>query len=166
MSTIKPTSLPVALQSLRQPIETFTPARPAEERLQASMLTLSDQLALLWSQDEDETLEGEVVWTALYAFPALVAPGPAPEELVELAAGGNLMDGETADTLRNLAVIRRTLKAFEPPGFAAALWRAVLLRIFGIIELFVLIDDEPITDRCFQLLDLAEYMADRFSGKA
>ncbi len=130
------------------------------------MLGSADLLEDLWDQDGDETLESNIVWSLLYAFPALTASGPAPEELVELAAGGGLMDAETADTLRTLGTIRRALRDFEPPGFAAALWRAVLLGIYGMIELFVLIDDERNADRCFQLLDTAEAMADRFSGKA
>ncbi len=85
-----------------------------------------------------------------------------------LAAGAERYPrlAETADTLRTLARIRGTLQAFEPPGFAAALWRAVLLAVYGVIEMFVVIDDERNADRCFELLDTAEAMADRFAGKA
>ena len=166
MPTIQPPSLPVALQPLRRPIEAFIPRHSKDRDFKAAMLELAELLEELWSRDGDETLEGDVVWTALYAFPALTVSGPAPEELVDLAVGGDLMDAETADTLRTLSKIRRVLRAFEPPGFAAALWRAVLLAIYGMIELFVVVDDERNTDRCFELLDTAEAMADRFSGKA
>ena len=156
----------VALQALRRPIAAFTARRSSDRELKAAMLDLAEQLEELWSCDEDGTLESDAVWTALYAFSALTAPGPEPEELVELAVGGELMDAETADTLRTLAKIRRMLQAFKPPGYAAALWRAVLLAIYGMIELFVVIDDERNADRCFQLLDTAEALADRFAGKA
>ncbi len=166
MPTTQLPSLPVALESLRLPIDAFTPRHQADEAFKASMLDLSNLLEELWSSDEDETLECDIVWTALYAFPALTMSGPAPDELVDLAAGGKLMDAETADTLRTLKQIRDTLRAFEPPGVAAALWRAVLIAIYGMIELFVLVDDERNTGRCFELLDTAEAMADKFSGKA
>ncbi len=125
-----------------------------------------DELEELWSQDEDETLESDIIWTALYAFPALTVSGPPPEEMVELTVEGALIDAETADTLHTLKRIRNILRAFEPPGFAAALWRQMLLAIYAMIELFVLVDDERNTDRCFELLDTAEAMADRFSGAA
>ncbi len=166
MPSTQPASLPVALESLRRPIKDFTPRSPGNERFQASMLVLSDQLEELWSQGEDETLESDILWTALYVVPALTVPGPTPEELVELVASGELMDAETADTLRTLKKVRAILRAFDPPGFAAALWRAVLLAIYDLIEMFVLIGDERNTDRCFELLDTAEGMADRFSGTA
>ncbi len=166
MPSIPQTSLPAALESLRRPIENFKPGDSGSRGLKISMIGLADQLADLWSQDEDETLESDIVWSALYAFPALTISGPAPEELVELAAGGHLMDAETAETLRTLRRICRALRAFEPPGFAAAMWRAVLLAIYELIELLVLIDDERVTDVCFELLDTAEAMADRFGGKA
>ncbi len=160
------TQLPVALQSLRRPIEAFTPRNPGDGAFKASMLGLAAMLEELWFQEEDGSLESDIVWTALYAFSALTVPGPSPEELVELAAAGDLMDAETADTLRTLKQIRNALRGFQPPGFAAALWRAVLLAIYDLIELFVVIDDERNLDRCFELLDTAEAMADRFSGKA
>ncbi len=166
MPSTQPNPLSVALESLRRPIQAFTPGRPSDECFQVSMLALSDQLEELWGEDEVEALESDIVWMALYAVPALTTPGPTPEELVELAASGDLMDADTADTLRTLKKIRVILLAFEPPGFAAALWRAMLLAIFDVIELFVLIDDERNTARCFELLDTAEAMADRFSGKA
>ncbi len=91
-------SLPVALHSLRQPIESFAPRHSSDERFKAAMLGLADQLQELWSQDEDETLESDLVWTALYAFPALTMPGPRPEELVDLTIGGDLMDAEKEAT--------------------------------------------------------------------
>ncbi len=166
MPSTQPASLTVALQSLRHPIAAYTPASPGDECFQASMLGLSDQLEELWSQDEDETLESDIVSTALYAFAALTMPGPAPGELVALAASGDLMDAETADTLCTLKKIRGILRAFEPPGFAAALWRAVLLATYDLLELLVLIDDERHTDLCFELLDTAEAMADKFAGQA
>ncbi len=166
MTPTEPTRLPVALESLRRPIETFDPQSPGDRRLKIAMIGLADQLQDLWSQDEDETLDSDVVLTALHAFPALTIPGPEPHELVELAVGGALMDAETADTLRTLRRIRRALRVFEPPGFASALCREVLYSIYRLIELFVLIDDDRNTDHCFELLDWAEVIADRFSGAA
>jgi hypothetical protein len=156
--------MPPALRALRQPIETFEPRETAEESFQRSMLGLADLLADLWKHDEGDSLESNVVATALYAFPALAAPGPTPEELVELAAGGRLMDAETADLLETLAGVRRLLLAHQPPGFAAALCRSVLLAVFGVIEVFALIDDEGSRDRCHALLDTVELLADRLSG--
>ena len=155
-----------ALQALRQPIEAFTPRHAKDRDFKAAMLGLADFLEELWASDGDETLESDVVWSALYAFPALTVSGPAPAELVDLAVGGGLMDSETVDTLRTLGRIKRLLRAFEPPGFAAALWRAVLLGIYSMLELFVVVDDERNTGHCFELLDTAEAMADRFMGKA
>ena len=166
MPSTPPLSLPVALESLRGPIESFAATRPSDESFKGSMLGLADQLEDLWSQEEDETLESDILWTALHAFPALTISGPPPEELVELALTGSLMDQETIDTLRTVTRIRRTLRALEPPGFAAALWRSALLAIYGMIELFVLLDDDRGTDQCFALLDTAEAMADKFSGEA
>lgn len=164
----------VALQSLRRPIETFIPRHASDERFQASMVSFADQLEELWNEGEDETLDSDIVWTALYAFNALTLSGPTPEEWVGLATCDGpegskwslAVDAETAATLRTLKKIRQTLRAYQPPGFAAGLWRAVLLAIYGMIELFVLVDDERNTDRCFELLDAAEAMADRFAGKA
>lgn len=160
------TDLIAALQSLRLPIEAFPTPRPSDELVKAGLLDLAELLGELWNDGEHDTLESEIIWTALYAFPALTVPGPAPVELVDLAASGRLMDGETADILRTVGKIRRLLRAFEPPGFAAALWRAALLAIYGMIELFVVVDDERGTHQCFELLDVAEAMADKFSGKA
>ncbi len=166
MPSTRPASLPVALQSLRRPIESFNPVSSGDRSLKIGMLGLADQLADLWSQDEDETLESDILFTAVYAFSALTVAGPTPAELVELAAGSYMMDAETADILRTLKKVRTTLGAFDPPGFAAALMRSMLLAIFRLIELFVLVGDDRSTDRCFELLDVAEAMADRFSGAA
>ena len=122
------------------------------------------QLDDLWQHDEDDSLESGVVATALHAFPALAVAGPTPGELVELTTGGRLMSAETADLLDTLAGVRRLLLAYPPPGFAAALCRSVLLAVFGVIEIFALIDDEHSRDRCRELLDTAERLADKFSG--
>ncbi len=159
-------SLPVALRSLREPIESFAPRTFSDARFQGAMLGLSGYLEELWSEDEDETLESDIVWTALYAFPALTVLGPAPDEMVEWTVEGVLMDVETAETLCTLKMIREILRDFEPPGFAAALWRQMLLAIYAMIELLVIVDDQRNIDRCFELLDTAEAMADRFSGVA
>ncbi len=166
MSTTPNADATPALDALRQPIRDYQPPGPAGEVFQGSMLCLADLLEELWQDGAGETLESNVVWIALYAFPGLTVPGPPHEELVELARAGRLMDGEAADTLSTLTTIRRTLRAFEPPGFAAALWRDALVAIFGLIEHFVLLDDFRGTQQCFELLDVAEGMADRFSGKA
>ncbi len=155
-----------ALDALRQPIRDYQPPGPSGEAFQGSMLCLADLLEELWSDEEHETLESDVVSTALYAFPGLVHPGPPAAELVELVRGGHLVDGEAADALTTLATIRRALSEFEPPGFAAALWRAALLSIFGMIELFVLLGDDRGTEHCFEMLTTAEAMADRFSGRS
>ena len=166
MSSIVQTATPVALEALRQPIRAFAPRRPSEENFKVSMLGLADLLEELWDQEEGDTLESTVVWTALHAFPGLIMPGPKPQQLVDLAVGGDLMDAESADLLRSVHKILRILQDFEPPGFAAALWRAVLIAMYGMIELFVVVDDDGSTDRCFELLDAAEAMADKFAGRA
>lgn len=166
MPSTQPAPHSVALQSLRQPIHAFAPRHAADEHFQASMLDLADLLEQLWSDDEDETLESDIIWTVLYAFPALTVTGPTPEELVDLTRSGFLIDAETADTLRTLGWIRRILDALEPRGFAAALWRDMLLAIYRMVEHFVLIDEDLCADRCFQLLDTAEALADKFSGAA
>ncbi len=156
-----------ALDALRQTIRDYQPPSPGATGFQEGMLDLSDLLEELWQQDGDETLESDVVCTALYAFPALVATGPAPEEMVDLAlAGGELVCAEAADTLHTLGTIRRVLAAHEPPGYTAALWRTVLLAMFSLIELFVVFGDEQSADECFALLDVAEGIADRLSGKS
>ncbi len=155
-----------ALDALREPIRDYLPPSPAAAEFQAGMLGLSDLLGELWDQDGDETLEGDIVSTVLYAFPALLTTGPDPAELVELALGGQLLDAETADTLHTVGTIRRVLAGFEPPGLTAALWRAVLLAMYSLIELFVTFGDERSTEECFALLDAAEALADRFAGKA
>ncbi len=139
------------------------------------MLGLSCQLEELWRHEDADTLESNVLWTALYAFPALVLPGPKPEELVAMALRGvapeghkwgTLPDAETADILGTVHRILDILRAYEPPGFAAALWRALLLAIYELVELLVVIEDHGNTDRCFELLDAAEAMADKFTGRA
>ncbi len=165
----------VALEGLRQAIRSFAPRHERDERFQSSMLCLADTLERLWEQDGDDTLESNIVWSAVYAFPALTVSGPEAEELVGLTTRGVppegdkwniVIDAETADILESVERIRRALSAFDPPGFAAALWREVLLAIYGMIELFVVIADDRNTDRCFELLDTAEAMADRFAGKS
>ena len=162
-----PTADPnVALDALRRPILAFAPASDSDERFQSAMLCLADDLDALWRDGEDDTLEAAIVWSALYAFPALTVPGPTPRELVEIAAAGHLMDGETAETLTTLGKVRHTVTDFEPRGFAAALWREMVLSIFATLELFVLLDDDRDTARCFTLLDDSEALADRFSGAA
>ncbi len=163
-----PTATPAvpALDALRRPIHSFTPDKESDERFKAAMLGLCGDLEDLWSQDGDETLESDVVWTALYSFPALVLPGPRPEALVGLALGGGLVDGEAADTLDTVTGIRRVLADFEPPGFAAALWRAALDAIYAMIEHFVVLDDQRGTDQCFALLDVAEALADKLTGRS
>ncbi len=155
-----------ALDALRQPIRDYQPPGPAGEAFQGKMLCLADLLEELWNDEEDETLESDVVWSALYAFPGLIATGPPAEDLVDLASGGDLMDGDAADTLTTLKTIRGTLSDFEPPGFAAALWRGALLAVYRLIELFVLLGDDRGVEHCFELLVATEAMADKFSGRA
>ncbi len=156
-----------ALDALRRPIRAFSPTKESDERFKSAMLELSDDLEDMWTQDiGDETLESDVLWTALYSFPALILSGPPPGELVELTLGGHLVDPETAETLDTLARIRRVLAAFEPPGFAAALWRAALDAIYAMIEHFVVLDDQRGTDQCFALLDTAEALADKLTGRS
>ena len=94
MPSTQPASLPVALESLRRPIEAFATPRPGDESFKSSMLGLADQLEELWSQGEDDTLDSDVVWTALYSFSDLRIPGTEPEKLVELAIGGVPPDGD------------------------------------------------------------------------
>ena len=98
-----------------------------------------------------------------------------PEQLVALAVGGvapeghkwgPVFDAETADVLRTVHWVLDILRVYEPPGFASALRRAVLLAMYEMIELFVVIEDAGNTDRCFELLDTAEALADKFTGKA
>ncbi len=175
MPSIQQIASPVALESLRRPIRAFTPQRSSDEGFKTSMIGLTDLLEEIWDEEGDETLESNVVWTALYSFPALTRPGPNPAQLVKLAVGGvspegdrwNMaMDAETADTLDAVQTIIRILRAFEPPGFTAALWRAVLLAIYDLIRFFVALDDRRNTELCLELLDAAEAMADQFSGRA
>ena len=162
-----PTADPhVALDALRRPILAFAPESESEERFQSSMLSLADDLEALWRDGEDDTLEAAIVWSALYAVPALTVSGPTPRELVEIATSGHLMDAETAETLTILRRVRHVVTDLEPRGFAAALWREMLLAIFGTLELFALFDDDRDTARCFHLLDDSEALADRFSGAA
>ncbi len=161
-----------ALDALRRPIRDYTPQDPAGAAFKAGMLNLADDLEELWTAEGDETgeplagepLESDVLAVALYAFPGLIAPGPPAGDLVDLALGGHLVDAETADTLHALGTIRRRLQAFEPPGFAAALWLRALLAIFGLIEVLVVLGDERSIERCYHLLDDVEAMADKFAG--
>ncbi len=154
-----------ALDALRHPIREYRPQTPAAEAFRGSMLDLADELAELWA-GEASPLETDVVWTAVRAFPGLVAPGPTSGELVDLLLGGHLVDADTADTLNALGDVRSVLRAFEPPGFAAGLWRAALLAAYQLIEVFVVLGDERGTEQCFELLATAERMGDRFSGRA
>ncbi len=155
-----------ALDALRRPIRAFTPEQPGDEPFKAEMLDFCDDLEDLWSQDADETLESEVLWTALYSFPALVLPGPRPQQLVDLMLRSEVTGAETADTLHTLGRIRRVLTAFEPGGFAGALWRAVLLAIYSLIEHFVVLDHRRGIEECFALLDAAEAITDKLTGRA
>ncbi len=155
-----------ALDALRRPIREYQPRTPEEILFRGSMLLLAADLENLWADDASSALETDVVWSALHAFPGLVGPGPPPGELVDLVLGGHLVDAETADTLDTLGDVRRMLKNFEPPGFATALWRAALLAIYQLIEVFVVLGDERGADQCFELLATAERMGDRFSGRA
>ncbi len=166
MPTTPPDATSPALDALRRPIYDYKPEDSAGRTFRIGMLGLLDLLEELLDDDDGGGLEGDAVWTALQAFPGLIAPGPSPTELVELALGGHLIDAETADTLHTLGTIRRILRGFEPPGFAAAVWRAALLAIYQLIELFVVLGDERLTDQCLQLLDTAESMADAFAGRS
>ncbi len=155
-----------ALDALRSPVHDYTPPDDAGVVFKAGMLDLADDLEDLWTAEDDEPLEADVLSAALYAFPGLVAPGPPPGDLVDLALGGHLMDAEAADTLQTLATIRRLLRAFEPPGFAAALWRAALAAILQLVEVLVAFGDDRSLARCHDLLADAEAMADHFAGRA
>ncbi len=155
-----------ALDALRHPIREYRPQTPAAEAFRGSMLDLADELEELWADDAAGALETDVVWTAVHAFPGLVAPGPTSGELVDLVLGGHLVDADTADTLHTLGDLRRMLRRFEPPGFAAALWRAALLAVYQLIEVFVVLGDARGTDQCFELLATAERRADKFSGRS
>ena len=152
----------VALEALRQPIRDFPAPRPCDAPLKTSMLELAAQLEGLWEDGDEDTLEATVVWTALYSFPALISPGPRPRELVNLVIEGRLGDEEMVSTVRTLTKIRRALADFDPPGFAAALWRETLLALYAMVELFVVLDDDRGLSHCFELLDTAEAMADKF----
>ncbi len=163
--TPTPDTIP-ALDALRRPIRDYTPPDAAGVAFKDGMLCLADDLEDLWSGEGDETFEADVLGVALYAFPGLVAPGPSSGELVELALGGHLIDAETADTLATLFTIRRRLLAFQPPGFAAALWRSALLAILRLVEVLVVLGDKQSAELCYDLLDDAEAMADRCAGKA
>ena len=150
-----------ALEALCAPIHAFPAESPGAIRFQAGMLQLASQLEALCEAGDDDTLERDVVWTALYSFPALVTPGPPPRQLVSLLLEGRLADEEATAILQTVTEIRRLLADFEPPGFTAAVWRATLLAIYGMIELFVLLDDDRGIDHCFELLDTAEAIAGR-----
>lgn len=154
-------SLAAAVDALRAPIQAFPAESDAAHRLKITMLGLADRLVDLHQQGDGDTLEAEIVWTALFSFPTLVVPGPKPEEMVSSLREGALADEETASTLSLLARLRGALTAFDPPGFTAALWRATLLSIYRLVELFVLLDDERGIESCFELLDTAEEIAGR-----
>ena len=130
------------------------------------MLGLADLLEELWAEDGQGTLEADVIWTALQAFPGLVASGPPAEELAELALGGRLLDGETADPLHTRGNIQSILEELETPGFAAAVWRTSLLAIFRLMPAFVVFGDGRGIELCRELLDTAERMADSLAGRA
>ncbi len=165
MPTIADNPIP-AIEVLRRPIRDYRPQDSGGESFRTFMLGLANLLEELWTDDGDETLEADVVCSVLYAFPGLVIPGPPPGELVEMALDGNLIDAETAEALDTLSAIRRALRAFEPPGVAAALFHAALLAIFGMIEVFVLLDDPRGAEHCSELLTTAEAMADKFAGRS
>lgn len=160
-STLSPKPRIPAVETLRSPILAFEPRNRGDVYLKAAMLRLASQLEGLHEQDDDDTLEAGVVWTALFSFPVLIAPGPPAGELVTLTLEGQLVDEDAAATLRTLARIRKALAVFDPPGFRAALWRATLLAVYGMVEHFILLGDDSGVDRCFELLDTAEEMAGR-----
>ncbi len=145
-----------ALENLRAPIVAYPCQGPAETRLKSSMLQLAEQLEGIYEEDDDDTLDAAIVWTALYSFPALVTPGPTPQDLVSLVIQGKLTNEETLATLQTLRKIRHVLGVYQPTGFSAALWRSTLLAIYSMIELFIVLDDERGINLCFELLDTAE----------
>ncbi len=165
MPTTTPAATVPGLDAQRRPIQDYMPEDPAGRTFRAGMLGLADELEELES-DTEAALESEIIWTALNAFPGLVEPGPPPAELVDLALGGHLIGAEAADTLRTLAIVRRVLQDFEPPGFTATLFRAALLAIYQLIGVFVVFGDQRAIDQCLHLLDVAERMADRLAGRA
>lgn len=78
-----------ALDALRRPIHDYAPENPAGRAFRGGMLDLANLLEELCEDDDDTlALEGEVVWTALHAFPGLIAPGPSPTELLDLVMAG------------------------------------------------------------------------------
>ncbi len=165
MPTTTPAATIPGLDAQRRPIHDYTPEDSAGRNFRAGMLGLADELEELGSE-ADSALEIDIIWTALHAFPGLVEPGPPPAELVDLTLGGHLINAETADTLHTLATVRRVLQGFEPPGFAATLFRAALLAIYQLIGVFVVFGDERAINQCLDLLDIAERMADRLTGQA
>ncbi len=174
MPTTAPDATIPALDALRRPIRDYAPEDAAGHAFRADMLDLTEVLKELWFDDEAAELEGEVVLTALNAFPGLIAPGPSPARLVEMVLGhvppagdkrNLVIDAETADTLHTLRTVRGILQRLEPAGFAPALLRAVLLAIYRLIELVVLLGDEGAVDPCLELLDTAEAWADRLAGR-
>ncbi len=166
MPTTAPDATIPALDALRRPIRAFTAKQPGDQPFRADMLDFCADLEDLWSQEGDETLESDILWTALYSFPALVLPGPRPRQLVDVMLRSEVTDAETAEALHTVGRIRRVLTAFEPGGFAGALWRAVLLAIYSLIEHFVVLDHRRGIEECFALLDAAEAIADKLTGRA
>ncbi|MCP3961160.1 MAG: hypothetical protein GY719_25215 [bacterium] len=165
-STLTPKPTIAAVENLRGPVLAFDPRCRGDVHLKAAMLALASQLEGLHEEGDADTLEAGVAWTALFSFPTLVAPGPRPGELVSLTLESRLVDEDAAATLQTLARIRKALTIFDPPGFTAALWRSTLLSIYGMVEHFILLDDDSGVDRCFELLDTAEEMAGRIHHAA
>ncbi len=70
MPTTAPAVTIPALDVLRRPIRQYAPEDAAGDTFRAGMLGLTDLLEELWDDDDAAELEGEVVLTALHAFPA------------------------------------------------------------------------------------------------
>ncbi|MEM7585277.1 MAG: hypothetical protein AAF560_17940 [Acidobacteriota bacterium] len=149
-----------ALETLRAPIRAMPHETKAKTRFRTGMLALAYQLEGLILDDDEDTLDAAILWTALHSFPTLATHGPSPDQLVSLVVSGRLTDEETVATLRLLAKVRRLLELHEPAGFTAAMWRSTLLAIYSMIELFVVLDDQRGIDLCFRLLDTADEIAE------
>ncbi len=155
-----------ALDNLRAPILAFPCHQPAEDHLRSGMLQLAEQLENLFQDGEHDTLDAAIGWSALFSFPALVAPGPEPQKLVSLMMDGHLIDEETLATLQTLAKIRCLITAYKPSSFTGALWCTTLLAIYNMIEVFLVLDDNRGLDLCFELLDTAESIAGKIATAA